>query len=153
MVLVPTEAEARDGGGISVAVGPNGDVTAAAGAAAARGGWQPLPPLPTYSGAAVAAVRRVSLRPGELLYIPPYHPHAVYGDAPSVSLASFSDSWEQVRCLYPPTRTLHLHACLLACVLACFTTLVAPRACPIQTCMLSLPSMRACPFPLLFRLV
>ena len=113
MVLVPTEAEARDGGGISVAVGPNGDVTAAAGAAgaAAGGGWQPLPPLPTYSGAAVAAVRRVSLRPGELLYIPPYHPHAVYGDAPSVSLASFSDSWEQARCFYPHPHPPHAHAC------------------------------------------
>eukprot|EP00908_Phaeocystis_cordata_P012118 Transcript_23084.p1 GENE.Transcript_23084~~Transcript_23084.p1 ORF type:complete len:559 (+),score=189.27 Transcript_23084:94-1770(+) len=75
--------------------GDGGDREAAVAAAAAAAVSPSLPPLPAY--AAVAPPVRVTLRPGELLYIPPYHMHAVASEGPSVSLASFSDSWEQAR--------------------------------------------------------
>ena len=48
-----------------------------------------------FSGAARGGGRR--FEPGDCVYIPPYWGHGVYSVEPSVSLASFSNSWEQAR--------------------------------------------------------
>ena len=74
------------------------------GAAAAAAAQPPGSPaaramatLPGFASAALRAAVLVDLEPGDCVYIPPYWGHGVYSVEPSVSLASFSTSWEQVR--------------------------------------------------------
>ena len=74
------------------------------GAAAAAAAQPPGSPavramatLPGFASAALRAAVGVDLEPGDCVYIPPYWGHGVYSVEPSVSLASFSTSWEQVR--------------------------------------------------------
>ena len=51
--------------------------------------------LPGFAAAGLHAAVGVDLEPGDCVYIPPYWGHGVYSVEPSVSLASFSNSWEQ----------------------------------------------------------
>ena len=74
------------------------------GAAAAAAAQPPGSPaaramatLPGFASAGLHAAVGVDLEPGDCVYIPPYWGHGVYSVEPSVSLASFSNSWEQAR--------------------------------------------------------
>ena len=74
------------------------------GAAAAAAAQPPGSPaaramatLPGFASAGLRAAVGVDLEPGDCVYIPPYWGHGVYSVEPSVSLASFSTSWEQAR--------------------------------------------------------
>ena len=82
------------------------------GAAAAAAAQPPGSPaaramatLPGFASAGLGAAVGVDLEPGDCVYIPPYWGHGVYSVEPSVSLASFSTSWEQARWASSP---LHL---------------------------------------------
>ena len=74
-------------------------------AAAATAGDAAAPPaaaalaarFPLWDAERAATARLAELGPGDLLYIPPYWAHAVLSVDASVSLAAFSDSWEQAR--------------------------------------------------------